>query len=176
MGGSFWLGVECSLRGRLRRGLDCTRLPQPLVLCIHLLKRMVLYVHSKSCFPLNFPLLVKHHKWKVVQCLQQPVHFHCACSTFSWSEFLVQMLQSFRFRGRSSMHHGLIKCETRRWFAFSLTSRNEKTVLGPSPVFPASISFFFSFFFFLELACRKKKSVVWEGNLLPIPAGLEEGG
>ena len=76
--GSFWLWVEYSLRGGLRCGLDCTRLHQLLVLRICLLKPS--YMNSKSCFPLNCPLLAKYHTWKFVQGHKQLVHLYCACS------------------------------------------------------------------------------------------------
>ena len=72
--GSFWLGMEYSLRGGLRCGLDCTRLHQLLVLCICLLKPP--FMRSKSYFPLNFPFLVEHHTWEVILGHQQPVHFY----------------------------------------------------------------------------------------------------
>lgn len=55
---------------------------------------------------------------------------------FSWLEFLVQKLQSFSFWCPSTMCHGLIKWQTRRWLC--LLPMREEAVLGPGPVFPAS--------------------------------------
>ena len=62
--GFLILGVEYPLIGRLRPDYDFTCLHQLPLLCVPLPKP--LHMHSKSCFPSNFPLLVRCHMWKVV--------------------------------------------------------------------------------------------------------------
>ena len=81
----FWLGVEYSLRGGLKYGLDGPRLP--LVSCIYFLK--ALHKCSKNCSP----LLVKHHRGRSNRVISNLYIFTVDVPWFLWSEFLVQMLK-----------------------------------------------------------------------------------
>lgn len=61
--------------------------------------------------------------------------------------FLLSLLHGFHVRVPCSdatkflswvpfLHHGLIKCRTRRWLAFCIIPMHEEPVLGPSLDFP----------------------------------------
>ena len=136
------LGVEYSLMGRWRQGYDFTCLHQLPFLSAGLLKP--LHMHSKSYFPLNFPLLVKRHTWKALQQSLQPGKFCCACSAMlcrfygqgSLFRCLKFNLCSCCWR-HSSMFMISLSAKQGGGFAFCLMSMYEKAVLGSSPVFPA---------------------------------------
>lgn len=103
----LWLGVEYSLRGGLKYGLDCPRLHHLWVSCIYFLK--TLYKCSKNCSP----LLVKHHRGRSNRVISSLNIFTVHVPWFLWSEFLVQMLEVSVLDAISSCSY-LIKCKIKR--------------------------------------------------------------